>query len=290
MQSSCSDRLSGVRLGLRPLTSMRDWVVEPCALSLPSRSQMSLHSVWVLALLAVRLPSSITDAHPRSRLRAQSDCGRSAVQPQGVGSPLAGATPATPEHSGRGGLFGRMGRHRRNSSSQASLVSLASIGRNESLGGPETPLRREYSSLPDAALCVGLALDLHGRIPPVPTPPVQYQHVRGSTNCQIRCHDQRLLSISMCTVAQAARSDAAAGAFAVKKEEKKRRESRCYCQLRHCHHCSAGFYTAIGRQSHQTSHSESRGSFAVCCRVDIECSAADAGSGGGGRHHRQGAF
>jgi hypothetical protein len=37
-----------------------------------------------------------------------------------------------------------MGRHRRNSSSQASLVSLASIGRNESFGGPETPLRREF--------------------------------------------------------------------------------------------------------------------------------------------------
>lgn len=66
-----------------------------------------------------------------------------AVQMQGVGTPVAAATPATPEHSTRSGIFGRVGRHRRNSSSQASLVSLASIGRNESFGGPETPLRRE---------------------------------------------------------------------------------------------------------------------------------------------------
>lgn len=62
---------------------------------------------------------------------------------QGAGTPLAAATPATPETSTRGGIFGRVGRHRRNSSSQASLVSLASIGRNESFGGPETPLRRK---------------------------------------------------------------------------------------------------------------------------------------------------
>jgi hypothetical protein len=101
-----------------------------------------------------------------------------------VGSPLAGATPATPEHSGRGGLFGRMGRHRRNSSSQASLVSLASIGRNESLGGPETPLRRECS-YPSCCSTVR-------------RPRCQYYwiYTGGCPRCPFL-----LLSISMCMVA-----------------------------------------------------------------------------------------
>ncbi len=77
-----------------------------------------------------------------------------------AGTPLSTAQPASPEPARGGGLFSRVSsRHRRNSSSQQSLVSLSSIGRTDSLGGAETPVRRA-SLLP---FCLVISL-LYARV------------------------------------------------------------------------------------------------------------------------------
>lgn len=78
-----------------------------------------------------------------------------------AGTPLSTAQPASPEPPRGGGLFSRVSsRHRRNSSSQQSLVSLTSIGRTDSLGGAETPVRR--ASLLPSYLAISLLFDRVG--------------------------------------------------------------------------------------------------------------------------------